>query len=175
MIAGIAKRANDEGVTPLEYIINWIESGRTFVQLASGLSKESDLDITAQQVRRYADKLAETGNEGAGEAIARARLIGAHSLVEGAIEIADNAGATREEIAKAKLQVDTRLWTAERWNQRDLGQQKGVTVAISLPGLHLDAMRARATAVASVSPAVSAPLQITGSQNEEVAEVVDTE
>jgi hypothetical protein len=64
----------------------------------------------------------------------------AHDLVDEALEIADNADP--EYVQKAKLQVQTRQWTAERWNRKDYGQAKA-EVAISISGLHIEALKRR--------------------------------
>ena len=74
------------------------------------------------------------------ELFARARALAAHDLVDEALEIADNADP--EEIQKAKLRVQTRQWTAERWNRKDYGQAKA-EVAISISGLHIEALKRR--------------------------------
>lgn len=70
----------------------------------------------------------------------RARALAAHALVDEALEIADNADP--EYVQKAKLQVQTRQWTAERWNRKDYGQAKA-EVAISISGLHIEALKRR--------------------------------
>jgi DNA-directed RNA polymerase subunit F len=70
----------------------------------------------------------------------RARVRAAHDLVEETLEIADNADP--EYVQKAKLMVTTRQWTAERWNRKDYGQAKA-EVAISISGLHIEALKRR--------------------------------
>ena len=57
------------------------------------------------------------------------------------MQIADEVPADREQIAKAKLRVDTRLWAAERWNRDELGKAPEVALQLNINALHLDAMR----------------------------------
>lgn len=53
-------------------------------------------------------------------------------LVFGALKIADDA--TPEQVAKAKLQIETRLKTAARWDRERYGEREpaGVAVVVSL-------------------------------------------
>jgi hypothetical protein len=68
---------------------------------------------------------------------------GVHVLVDEALTIADEADEENPvSIQKAKLRTQVRQWTAERWNKRDYGAAKA-EVAISITGLHFDALRAR--------------------------------
>ena len=77
------------------------------------------------------------------EAFSRARASAAHTLATEAIEIADEADEENPAaIQKAKLRTQVRQWTAERWNKKDYGAAKA-EVAISITGLHFEALRAR--------------------------------
>lgn len=100
------------------------------------------------------------------EAFARARASAAHALATEAIEIADGADEENPvSIQKAKLRTQVRQWTAERWNKRDYGAAKA-EVAISITGLHFEALRNRTVDMGHV---VEAPAQaISGPSQEEL-------
>ena len=100
------------------------------------------------------------------ELASRARARAAHVLVDEALEIADEADEENPvSIQKAKLRTQVRQWTAERWNKKDYGAAKA-EVAISITGLHFDALRNRTVDMGHV---VEAPAQaITGPSQEEL-------
>jgi hypothetical protein len=78
------------------------------------------------------------------ELASRARTRAAHSLVDEALQIADEADEENPlAIQKAKLRTQVRQWTAERWNKKDYAAAKA-EVNISLAGLHFEALRHRA-------------------------------
>ena len=113
----------------VDTIVHMAEAGKTMSQIcyATGLCKTA--------IYAWQDQTPEHA-----ELFARARARAAHDLVDEALEIADNADP--EEIQKAKLRVQTRQWTAERWNRKDYGQAKA-EVAISISGLHIEALKRR--------------------------------
>lgn len=113
----------------VDRIIEMAEAGAAVARIceATGLSKTA----------LY--KWQETSPEHA-ELFTRARARAAHALVDEALAIAD--AADPEYVQKAKLQVQTRQWTAERWNRKDYGQAKA-EVAISISGLHIEALKRR--------------------------------
>lgn len=151
MIAELSKRALEEcgdAEAHLEYVVDWVKGGKTLVELASDLSVSLHMrividgsifeDITARMVTKHLNtKYPET----AGAELAAARREGAHGMVAQAMQIADEVPADREQIAKAKLRVDTRLWAAERWNRDELGKAPEVALQLNINALHLDAMR----------------------------------
>jgi hypothetical protein len=151
MIAELSKRALEEcgdAEAHLEYVVDWVKGGKTLVELASDLSVSLHMrividgsifeDITARMVTKHLNtKYPET----AGALLAAARREGAHGMVAQAMQIADEVPADREQIAKAKLRVDTRLWAAERWNRDELGKAPEVALQLNINALHLDAMR----------------------------------
>lgn len=155
MIAELSKRSLedlDDAGAHLEYVADWVKSGRTIVELANSISDSLHLTetvgnelrnhtvygINARMVSKY---LVTTWPETATAAMAGARQEGAHGLVAEAMSIADEVSADREEIAKAKLRVDTRLWAAERWNRDELGKAPETVLNVNLNTLHLEAMR----------------------------------
>lgn len=93
------------------------------------------------------------------EAFARARAAAAHIYATDVVDIADEADEENPiAIQKAKLRINSRQWLAERWNRKDYGQAKA-EVAISITGLHFEALRARTVAddVVDVTPKAIEP------------------
>ncbi len=134
-------------------IVEMAESGKTMAQIcyATGLSKTA--------IYAWQDSSPEHA-----ELFARARARAAHDLVDEMREIADNADP--EEIQKAKLMVQTRQWTAERWNKKDYGQAKA-EVAISISGLHIEALKRRhSEEVIDVEPKPASQVSVAPTQEE---------
>jgi hypothetical protein len=73
------------------------------------------------------------------ELVSRARVRAADLMVSDALDIADSASI--EEVNLAKLRIQTRHWTAERWNAPAYAQQKGQQVSINIQGMRMDALR----------------------------------
>lgn len=57
----------------------------------------------------------------------RARLDGSDSMADDMQELSDNAGLTKEEVLKARLQVETRKWLASKLKPRKYGDKLDVT------------------------------------------------
>src|SRR5690606_28771939 len=125
-----------EDATPLDYVLDRIASGTTLKELAAELSAGSPHEYFPAQVKAVCGEYAR--DESALEARFRsARAIAAELFVEEAKSLADNALPIKEHIAKAKLQVQTRQWIAEKFDPERFGQPK-TQVAISIGTLHLD-------------------------------------
>lgn len=166
MIAELERRTREEmydGATHLDYAESWVASGRSILQLANEISAATKLDIFREALRRY---LYELDPGKAQERLDRARAQCAYGLIESANTIAD--GAKEESIGVARLQVQTRQWTAERYNRDAFGTPKGPNISISIHGLHLDALRARTVSEQDAIPAAIA-------QADELATVVSIE
>lgn len=174
MIAELSKRALEDcgdAEAHLEYVVDWVKGGKTLVELASDLSSSLNMrividgsifeDITARMITKHLN--AKFPDE-AGVALAAARREGAHGMVAQAMQIADEVPADREQIAKAKLRVDTRLWAAERWNRDELGKAPEVALQLNINALHLDAMRVQRIAKESAVPAKESAVPIAGAR-----------
>lgn len=137
------------GATPLDYAVDWIESGKTLRRLTEEMSDKTGHDFSRASVTRYLESLAPD----AARRLDAARRKGAHGLVDDALEIVDatEGEESREAIASAKLRADTRLWAAERWNRDDLGQRQTANVNVTVGVLHIDALRRRSTATAAIA------------------------
>lgn len=76
------------------------------------------------------------------ETYSRARSFAAHGMADEVRLIADAVPEDRNAIAKAKLRVETRQWTAGLWNKTYLPpQQQGNNVTVNVNSLHLGALR----------------------------------
>ena len=138
-----AEQASEgEEYTPLDYLEDWISSGRTALALAEEIKAKLGLVIFAGWLlKQYRYRYT---NETVAQVLARARERAAHILTDETKSLADNELETKEQIAAAKLRIETRQWIAARYNRRDLGQQVGPDVHISIGSLHIDSLRARA-------------------------------
>lgn len=115
-----------------QQVLAMMAEGKQFARIceATGLSKTALLEWLEEAPERA-------------EAATRARTRAAHALVDEALQIADEADEENAlAIQKAKLRTQVRQWTAERWNKKDYGAAKA-EVAISITGLHFEALRAR--------------------------------
>ncbi len=139
----------EEDATTLDYVVSWIESGRTMIELSKALTEDAGEDITDRYVTRYL--MNAYGDEYTGR-VAAARRIGAFAMVDQAIDIVDEAPTfDKTSLAKAVARANVRQWTAERFNRKELGAPKDAgTTNITINSLHIDALRARNAAKLTV-------------------------
>jgi hypothetical protein len=175
-------RFEDETSTHLDYVCEWVSSGKTLTVLAEEITTAGQVgEIDTGMLRRY---LLRNWPADTDPRLNKARRAGAHTMVEEARKLIDDTsdGATRDQLQRAKLRGDVRMWTAERWNKEELGKAPDIALTINHNTLHLDALRQRAVArVTPVKETVSvasgaAPARLIGvevTQNESEAEVVD--
>lgn len=136
----------------LDYAESFVASGGTMVRLADEISDAVGFEISRDMLKRY---LAEGRRDEANKRLAEARHDGAHGLVEEAMRIVDDAPTgDKEQLAKAKMKAETRLWAAERWNRNDLGRSAEVSIVVNNNTLHLDAMRKRVVEQEKSAPAL---------------------
>jgi len=129
-MAGRPKRKEDLiklDQVPQEQIIVMLEEGKSITRVCMALG----VGRTAMNVW-----LSKPENV---ELVSRARVRAADLMVSDALDIADSA--TIEEVNLAKLRIQTRHWTAERWNAPAYAQQKGQQVSINVQGMRMDALR----------------------------------
>jgi hypothetical protein len=159
MIAALEKRTvlefdADPLKTVLDYVAARVGDGTTISALADELSKELGESIYRPTLVNYLREA--YGPEGMAR-LEQARLQGAWALSEEALEIVDDARPDKDEIALARLRAETRDKLAGRWNRAELGEQKQQTnVTVNLGTLHLDALRQRQQARATIAPTVDA-------------------
>jgi hypothetical protein len=153
MIAELLSRTANEcddidDATPLDYVERWISNGSTLKDLGNHIAKVTkpeDLEdsdpswsISGDMIRRYLESL--HGEAECEQRLSRARARSSYSMADDALAIADEAKP--EDAVVARLRVQSRQWTAERFNPGAFGQSKGVNVSISVGGLHLQALQA---------------------------------
>ncbi len=144
----------------LAYVCDWIESGNTVKELAAELTVELDHEVTYARV--MAVLRAEDGAEAVEERLSASRVRASHSLAETAMAIVDEQHDTNVEVSRAASRARTRQWMAERYNQREFGSQKGVSVSLTVGSLHLDALRAVPARVTGAIRTVETPLLESG-------------
>jgi hypothetical protein len=145
-IERIAEREGFEGPEAgLEWAISEIEAGVPIAQLWKVVQEEAKETSTRQWSYTVLYGLAKDARA----RIREARKIGAHALVDEALEITDAAlpGGSRPvtnaaEAASTRLAVDTRLRLAAIFNREELGDSAPkVAVQVSVGALMLDAFR----------------------------------
>jgi hypothetical protein len=140
LVAALAKRAVLElgsEATPLDYVVFYIAGGKMFTDLAAEMAVELNEPVSRQLISGSANAL----GEDAKERIAAARQEGAISLAEETLSIADNADATAGGAAKARVQISSRQWMAERFNAAQFGAMTKTQVSVSLGALMLEALQ----------------------------------
>ena len=149
-MAGTPKRHNDLVRLEVEpelgqAVLDLMAEGKQMARICekTGLSKRAIEDWLESDAERAA-------------AATRARTRAAHALAGQALEIADEADADHPgELQKAKLRIQARHWTAERWGRKDYGApNQRAEVTINLGSMHLDALRARNVGQAGDLPGI---------------------
>jgi hypothetical protein len=136
----------------LDYVCARIESGQTTKALAADITKSLPFECDYAMLMRHLR--AEHGPD-CDDAIDEARTRASHCLAEESLELVDACADTSVEVNRANSRSRSRQWLAQAWNPSKYGQQKGVSVNVSIGSLHLDALRAvpaRATAIVTGSP-----------------------
>ena len=131
----------DETKTALDYVCECVESGQTLKELASDLSTALEHEVT--YARLMAVLREAHGAEQTEQALDASRTRASHSLAETALELVDAPADSNVDVSRAASRARTRQWMAERYNPKQYGQSKGVSVSVSIGSLHLDALRAR--------------------------------
>ncbi len=139
LLAALEKRAVRElgdGATPLDFVCDYISGGKTFIDLAGELATELGESVSRQFISGTANALAPDAKA----RITVARQEGAMALAEDTLSIADDAEPTAGGAAKARVQIGSRQWLAERFNSAQFGGMKG-QVNVSFGALMLEALR----------------------------------
>jgi hypothetical protein len=147
-----AAREIGEDASELDYVAHYLSAGGLLTKLAEALAVEMGESISRPFLSNTVHGLADDAKA----RLALARREGAAALVEQSVSIADDAPETAGGVSKAKLQVGTRQWLAEKADPEQFGSR--VQVAVSLGQLHLDAMRHRSIEVVedvNLLPAIS--------------------
>lgn len=80
------------------------------------------LGVTRGQIHQWTSEDTDEGRAFR-DAYARAREEQAHAIAEEALKIADRPAGTTEEVARHRLQVDTRKWLASKIAPRSYGER----------------------------------------------------
>lgn len=137
MMSTLADLAAADGLTPAEYIHDFIASGRTMTDLAEhlGVSRE----YASRNLNAFPDIRA---------ALSGARLAGADALAEQSLRMADDLAVRmdrgedvkNERIGLLREQNSVRKWLAAVANPEKYGRNDN-QVTINIGDLHLDALR----------------------------------
>ena len=117
-----------------ERILDRVASGQTVVSLCA------EIGVSAGRFYDWVNK-----SEERTAALARAREVAAHTLVEQTAEIVD--AATPDDVAVAKLRAENRWRMAKVYNKAEYADQNGPMVNISLGDMMLDSLRKRSITV----------------------------
>ncbi len=112
-------------------VLERIENGETVTQIARSFNVSRS--FFARLLHEDRDRH---------EAVREARKAAADALVEEAMEIVDNANPVRDELQKAKLRADLRVWLASKFNREQYSDKQRAPVEVSIGELHLAALRA---------------------------------
>lgn len=133
---------DDSDSTTLDYLCEWIANGHTLKALAQELTDELHFEVWAESLHRIIRR--QFGDDRADKALTEARARASHGFAEEALELVDRADDTSSAaVSKASSQARSRQWLASKWNRKDYGDDKGVSVNVSISSLHLDALRSR--------------------------------
>jgi hypothetical protein len=115
-------------------ILDRVASGQTVVSLCA------EIGVSAGRFYDWVNK-----SEERTAALARAREVSAHSLIEQTADIVD--AATPDDVAVAKLRAENRWRMAKVFNKAQYGDQAGMTVNLNLGDMALDSLRKRSPSV----------------------------
>jgi hypothetical protein len=144
-IERIAAREGFEGSQAgLEWVLSEVEAGVPIATLWKAVEEEAGETST----RQWAYTVIYGLSKDARARLKEARSIGAHALVDEALEITDAAmpGGSRPvtnaaEAASVRLAVDTRVRLAGLLNRQELGDSPQLAVQLNVGALMLDAFR----------------------------------
>lgn len=133
---------DDAEVQPstLDYVCNWLENAKTLKSLAGELEAKLHVEVSPAMLQRTLN--ARHGEENVSRAFDSARSQASHQYAEDALAIVDERADTNVEVSRAASRARSRQWLAEKYNARQFGSSKDVTVAISIGSLHLEALQA---------------------------------
>lgn len=161
---------NAQTPTHLEYVCARVEDGTTTKALCKEISATIGYELTYDRLMRYLRDA--FGPELAAQELDSARVRASHCMAEQALEIVDAPAYDSVTVQQARARANQRNWMAERYNPSRFGQQKGVSVNVSIGSLHLDALRSRQ---AKVTVASQAQLSSGGGVEMTQAQVVDAQ
>ncbi len=166
-----AREASEDDLAPmssLEYACAWISSGQTMKALAKDLTDSLTEEVTYARLMALLN--AQHGPDVVEASVDLARVRASHVLAEESMELVDAYADTTLDVNRAVARSKSRQWLAQAWNSAKYGQQKGVSVNVTVGSLHLDALRAvPARVTGSSQPALANPA-VTDTVDAEVIE-----
>jgi transposase-like protein len=113
---------------PEDMIWSLLEQGRTITQVCY------EIGVGKKALQDWLNEVDPDDSK-----ITRARAKAATNYAMQALEIADSSEP--EQAAKARLQIQTRQWIAERWDRKTYGTQSGPQITLNITDLRLNALR----------------------------------
>jgi len=113
---------------PEDMIWSLLEQGRTITQVCY------EIGVGKKALQDWLNEVDPDDSK-----ITRARAKAATNYAMQALEIADSSEP--EQAAKARLQIQTRQWIAERWDRKTYGTQSGPQITLNVTDLRLSALR----------------------------------
>lgn len=123
--------------THLDYVAAQTENGLTLTELAENITGRVQTEISREMLSTYL-RSAFSDTEAR---LTEARAFASHTLVEQAIKYVDAPAYSTVAVSRAASRARARQWTAERWNAREMGQNKQAGVTFNIGALHLSALR----------------------------------
>src|SRR5437773_4710779 len=144
----IKKQIQDQGGWPR--ILERIASGESISHVSSTFQRPDGLPISFAFFSRLLHQ------DPAREApLAEAKRLRAEAWADEALKVSDEAVPNRDDIAKAKLRIETRLRLASLADRAQYGESRqDVNVTVNVASLHVDALRHRTI------DALSAPMAV---------------
>lgn len=143
VLAALARRAiaefGDEASgteASLEYVCAFVANAGIMQKFADSFAEELGESVS----RNFMSGIVNNLTADARERIAAAREEGAHAMVDKSLIIAGGIPETPLGVQKAKLEISTLQWAAERFNRNAFGT-KPVELTISFGQMHLDSLR----------------------------------
>src|SRR5881396_1559020 len=133
----VKRQIADQGGWP--HILERIASGETYTQVANSLRRPDGLPISFAFFRRllHQDPTRES-------LIIEAKRIRAEAWVDAAMKCTEDVPADRDEVAKARVFVDTRFKAASFADREQYGEAKqGMQISVNVASWHIDALRHR--------------------------------
>ena len=130
------------------WLLERVAEGKTLIALAA------ELGVSRQIISGLLNS-----NEHV-ESLRKARQQAASVFAEESIQIAD--ASTPESVQVDRLRVETRRWTASKWDASIFGEQKGAHVSIDIGQLHIDALRQANLMEKQAKQAITATLELVG-------------
>ena len=113
---------------PEDMIWSLLEQGRTITQVCY------EIGVGKKALQDWLNEVDPDDSQ-----ITSARAQAATNYAMQALEIADSSEP--EQAAKARLQIQTRQWIAERWDRKTYGTQSGPQITLNVTDLRLNALR----------------------------------